>query len=289
MSYTIAEAMTDAANKLSAAGVDAPRLAAQVLMAHVLGMPRSRLLADSQSLLQPHQLDDYCALIARCAAGEPLAYVVGHTEFYTLDLLIDHRALIPRPETELLVEIALNKCQDSSIRPMKVVDVGTGAGCIVIALAVNLPSVHFMAIDNSAEALELARVNAQRQCVDSHIQFLCGDLLAPVAGSVDGIVANLPYVTTNEWYNLPRNIRDYEPRAALDGGIDGLDLIRRLIAQAPRCINPDGWLLLEIGAAQGTAVSALAQQTFPQAEVKIHRDYAGLERVVEIQLRSEVQ
>jgi len=132
----------------------------------------------------------------------------------------------------------------------------------------------------------LARENAQRHRVDSRIQFLRGDLLSPVPGCLDGVVANLPYVATEEWASLPRHIREQEPRAALDGGADGLDLIRRLLSQAPQYVKLGGWLLLEIGAVQGPAASALARQAFPQAAVNVRRDYSGLDRVVEIQLRA---
>lgn len=295
MPPTLRDAVAEAAAGLDAAGVDSPRLVAQVLMAHTLGAPRASIMAYSpQHLLQPDQLSAYRALVARCVAGEPMAYVVGHTEFYALDFAADRRALIPRPETELLVELALArirlkmsnvKRQMSNIE-CQIVDVGTGCGCVAIALATQLPEVRFYATDISDEALTLARENAQRRDVGSRIQFLHGDLLAPAPAQVEGVVANLPYVTTAEWQSLPRHIREHEPRIALDGGADGLDLFRRLFAQAPQHVEPDGWLLLEIGATQGQAVSALARQAFPQAGVSLHRDYAGLTRIAEIQLRA---
>jgi release factor glutamine methyltransferase len=168
----------------------------------------------------------------------------------------------------------------------QIVDVGTGCGCIAIALATQLPDLRLIATDISADALSLARENAQRHKVSPRIQFLQGDLLAPAPVQVEGVVANLPYVTTAEWQSLPRHIREHEPRIALDGGADGLDLIRRLFSQASRSIKPDGWLLLEIGATQGQAVSALARQAFPRAAVNLHKDYAGLQRIVEIQFHA---
>jgi len=164
--------------------------------------------------------------------------------------------------------------------------VGTGCGCIAVSLATHLPDARLIATDISAEALSLAHENAQRHKVGSRIQFLHGDLLAPVPEQVEGVVANLPYVTTVEWQGLPRHIREHEPRIALDGGADGLDLIRRLFSQATQHVKPDGWLLLEIGATQGQAVSALARQAFPLASVSLHRDYAGLTRIAEIQFRA---
>ena len=284
--------MADATAKLRTAGVNSPKLVAQVLLAHTLGVPRANIMAYSpQQPLQSHQLATFRERVARCVSGEPVAYVVGHVEFYGLDFLTDRRALIPRPETEHLVELALKKPQISDplkreISKSQIVEVGTGSGCVVVSLAVKLPELRLIATDISADALALAHENARRHKVSSRIQFLRGDLLAPVTVRVDGVIANLPYVTTAEWQNLPRHIREHEPRIALDGGQDGLDLVRRLFAQASQRVKPDGWLLLEIGATQGQAVSALARQAFPLAAVNLHRDYAGLTRVVEIQLRA---
>jgi release factor glutamine methyltransferase len=284
----IGGALADATAKLIAAKIDAPKLVAQMLLAHALGVPRANIFAYPQKQpLQPHQLTTFRGLLNRCISGEPVAYIVGHAEFYALDFLTDHRALIPRPETEQLVELVLARVKSqSSNSKYQIVDVGTGCGCIVISLATHLPDLRLMATDISGDALALAHENARRHKVNSRIQFLRGDLLAPVPGRMDGVIANLPYVTTAEWQNLPRHIREQEPRVALDGGPDGLDLIRRLFSQAPRYVKPDGWLMLEIGATQGSAVSALARQAFSLAAVNLHRDYAGLTRVVEIQFRA---
>ena len=288
MPSTIREALAEATGRLTTAGVDAPKLVAQVLLAHALGVPRdSVLISPPHHVLQPHQIVSFRALVARCVEGEPMAYVVGHTEFYALEFQIDRRALIPRPETEQLVELALRRLEVLNLPPQTlVVDVGTGSGCIVVSLAVKLSNVRFMATDISSDALALAHDNAKKHKVNSRIQFLRGDLLAPVPVRADGVVANLPYVTTAEWQSLPHHIRNHEPRTALDGGADGLDFIRRLLSQASKHVKPDGWLLLEIGSTQGPAVSALARQAFPMAAVNLHRDLAGLTRVVEIQLRA---
>ena len=288
MPSTIREVLAEATGKLTTAGVDAPKLVAQVLLAHALGVPRaSVLISPPHHVLQPHQIVSFRALVARCVEGEPMAYVVGHTEFHALEFQIDRRALIPRPETEQLVELALRRLRVLNLPSQTlVVDVGTGSACIVVSLAVKLPNVRFMATDISSDALALAHDNAKKHKVNSRIQFLRGDLLTPVPVRADGVVANLPYVTTAEWQSLPHHIRNHEPRTALDGGADGLDLIRRLLSQASKRVKPDGWLLLEIGATQGTAVSTLARQAFPLAAVNLHRDFAGLTRVVEIQLRA---
>jgi len=296
MNNTIGGVIAEATATLSAAKVDSPKLAAQVLMAHALGLPRASVVVTPPSqALQPYQLTAFRALVTRCANGEPMAYVIGHTEFYKLDFITDRRALIPRPETEHLVELALARIQalpapvsvtQTGSLKTPIVDVGTGTGCIVISLAAKLPGMRFLATDISSSALALAQENAKRHNVGARIQFLRGDLLAPVPMRVDGVIANLPYVTTAEWQTLPRHIHDYEPRAALDGGADGLDLIRKLLAQAAQRVKPDGWLLLEIGATQGQAVTALVRQAFPMSGIALHRDYAGLTRVVEIQLRN---
>jgi release factor glutamine methyltransferase len=288
MPSTIREALAEATGRLTTAGVDAPKLVAQVLLAHALGVPRDTvLISPPHHVLQPHQIISFRALVARCVEGEPMAYVVGHTEFYALEFQIDRRALIPRPETEQLVELARRRLAVLNLPSSTlVVDVGTGSGCIVVSLAVKLSNVRFMATDISSDALALAHDNAKKHKVNSRIQFLRGDLLAPVPVRADGVVANLPYVTTAEWQSLPRHIRNHEPRTALDGGTDGLDFIRRLLSQASKHVKPDGWLLIEIGSTQGPAVSALARQAFPMAAVNLHRDLAGLTRVVEIQLRA---
>jgi release factor glutamine methyltransferase len=293
---SLGDAIADATAKLSAAGVDAPKLVAQVLMAHALGVLRANVVMSPPTQpLQPHQFNAYRAFVARCAEGEPMAYVIGTADFYGLEFAVDRRALIPRPETEHLVEMAQARIKaDPASSPLRqtsslkapVVDVGTGSGCIAISLAVKLPEARLIATDISSDALALATENARRHKVSARIQFLRGDLLAPLPVRAEGIVANLPYVTTAEWERLARNIRNYEPRAALDGGPDGLTYIRRLLSQAAQRVKPDGWLLLEIGATQGQAVTALARRTFPLAAINLHRDYAGLTRIVEIQLRA---
>ncbi len=296
MPNTLGEVIAEATSALSAAKVDAPKLVAQVLMAHALGVPRASVIVTPPSqALQAYQLTAFRALVMRCASGEPMGYAVGHTEFYKLDFITDRRALIPRPETEHLVDLAAARIQampaptsvtQTGTFKTPIVDVGTGTGCIIISLAVKLPAMRFLATDVSSSALALAQENAKKHGVNARLQFLRGDLLSPLPMRVDGVIANLPYVTTSEWQALPRNIREYEPRIALDGGADGLDFIRKLLAQAAQRVKPDGWLLLEIGATQGLAVTALVRQAFPLAGINLHRDYAGLTRMVEIQLRT---
>jgi release factor glutamine methyltransferase len=167
--------------------------------------------------------------------------------------------------------------------PPQIADVGAGSGAIAVALATHLPEATIYALDDSAGALAVTARNAHRHGVSNRVRPLQGDLLAPLPGAVDIITANLPYVTTGEWETLPPEIRLYEPRGALDGGPDGLGLIRRLLATAGRCLLPGGALLLEIGASQGEAVCTLARQSAPQSTIRLYQDYAGLDRLVVVQ------
>ena len=269
-------ALARAAAVLEKANIEEARLDAEILLAHALGITRAQLHAHPQGQLSSAELANYRQLIERRARHEPVAYIIGHQEFYGLDLLVDSRVLIPRPETELLVEKAIETSQRRSV----VTDVGTGSGAIAVSLAIHLPQVLVYATDASAGALEVAARNCRRHGVEDRVHLLQGHLLEPLPEPVDLIAANLPYVSQAEWAQLPPEINCYEPRAALDGGLDGLDRIRRLLARAGEYLRPQGAILLEIGATQGEAVVALARCHFPAARVEIARDYAGLDRVV---------
>jgi release factor glutamine methyltransferase len=234
-------------------------------------------------------------LLERRLRHEPVAYLVNHQAFYGLDFYVDPRVLIPRPETELLVEQTL-RIADWKLRigdcdlsmhnsQLNIVDVGAGSGCIAITLAVHLENATIYAVDASDEALAVARINMERHGVADRICLVYSDLLANLDSRIqfDVIVANLPYVSEPELAGLPASVRDYEPVAwALAAGPDGLDLMRRLLDQARARLKPGGVILLEIGAAQGTAASALTRHHFPQADVRVLQDLAGLDRVVEV-------
>ena len=269
-------ALTQATTVLENAGIEEARLDAELLLGHALGITRAQLYTYPQSQLSSVELASFRQLIERRARREPVAYIVGHKEFYGLDLFVDDRVLIPRPETELLVEKAIEISQRQSV----VADVGTGSGAIAISLAVHLPQAQVYATDASPEALEVAARNCRRHCVEDRVHLLQGHLLEPLPEPVDLIVANLPYVSQAELAQLPPEISHYEPREALDGGPDGLDHIRHLLAQAGGHLKSRGIVLLEIGATQGQAVVALARRHFPAARVEIAQDYAGLDRVV---------
>ncbi len=272
-------ALSRAVIQLRNEGVESPRLDAELLLARVLGVNRAAILTRPEWRLTPKELTAFRRLVNRRAAREPLAYVVGHRAFYDLDLVVSPHVLVPRPETELLVERALELARRRE-GPLRIADVGAGSGAIAVTLAVHLPAATVYALDDSQGALEVAAENARRHAVADRVHCRHGDLLAPLGQPVDLIAANLPYVTTEEWEGLAPEIRRYEPRAALDGGPDGLGIIRRLLAMAPPYLWPGGVLLLEIGASQGAAVAALAREHFPQAEVRVEQDYAGLDRLV---------
>jgi release factor glutamine methyltransferase len=271
-----------AIDRLTTAEVDAPSLTAEVVLAHTLGISRTQLLTLSDRSLAPDQLARAQRDIDRLVAGEPLAYVVGHKEFYDVDLLTDARALIPRPETECLIEHALNALVDHPA-PL-IVDVGTGCGAIAVTLARHLPCARIIATDLSADALALARENAQRLGVANRIEFRAGSLLEPVTESIDLLAANLPYIDDKDWPYLAKTIRGHEPKMAFIGGLDGLDLVRSLLRSAPRVTHSDSVILLEIGAYHGDAVMEIARQNFPRAFIEIKPDYAGLDRLAVIEV-----
>ncbi len=279
------EALRWGEHSLVQSAVDSPRLDAEILLAHALGITRAQLHAHPQSQLSSGALATYRQWIERRARHEPVAYIVGHKEFYGLDFFVDERVLIPRPETELLVEKAIEIAKHQPDRGQFVAaDVGTGCGAIAVSLAVHLPRITVYAADASAEALEVAARNCRRHDVENRVHLLRGHLLEPLPEPVNLIVANLPYVSQAELAQLPPEISRYEPREALDGGPDGLDHIRRVLAGGGEHLKPRGVILLEIGATQGEAVVALAQGHFPAARVEIAQDYAGLDRVVMVEM-----
>ncbi|MBI1885194.1 MAG: peptide chain release factor N(5)-glutamine methyltransferase [Chloroflexi bacterium] len=287
---TVQEALRQGARLLSAeGGSDEANLEAELLLGHALGLDRAHLYQHLREPLTPEQQSAYDGLLERRRRHEPAAYITGRREFYGLDLEVTPAAMIPRPETELLVELALDfagsrvRGQGSGVSgsEFRVVDVGVGCGAIALALAANLPpEVRVVGIDVSAEALALARRNAERLGLGGRLLLVEGDLLGPLASPVAVIVGNLPYVRTADWEAAPPEIRCFEPRRALDGGPDGLRLIERLLRQAPAYLKPAGALVLEIGDKQGTAASALAGQAFPRAQVRAERDLSGLDRVL---------
>jgi release factor glutamine methyltransferase len=269
---------------LSNEGVESPRLDAELLLSHVLDANRATILAWPERRLTPKELTAYRDRVARRAEREPLAYILGQREFFGLDFAVDPRVLIPRPETELLVEHALRRARELATPP-QIADVGAGSGAIAVTLAVHLPEATVSALDGSVDALAVTAENARRHRVSDRLCCLHGDLLNPLPRPVDLITANLPYVTTAEWGVLAAEIKGVEPRSALDGGHAGLTLIFSLLAMAGPYVRPTGAILLEIGASQGPAATALARDNFPQADVLLYQDYAGLDRLLVVETR----
>jgi release factor glutamine methyltransferase len=280
----IGQALQEATDSLRAI-TSAPRLEAEVLLSHVLDTSRTVLSAYPEHALTHDQLSSYQSLVHRRVSNYPLPYLTGRVEFYGLEFEVTPDVLIPRSETETLVDLALAR------RPATVVDVGTGSGCIAVALATHLPDAIIYTIDISPAALAVAQRNAERHGVVEQVHLLVGDVLSPRPGPVDLIVSNPPYISSGQCASLPASIRDHEPRLALDGGPDGMAIIQRLLVQAPAVLRqpepeegrPGGGLLIEIGADQGKAATRLARTFLPQAVVRVHPDLAGRDRVLEVQ------
>ncbi|MGQ9711316.1 MAG: peptide chain release factor N(5)-glutamine methyltransferase [Desulfotomaculales bacterium] len=275
----VRDALVRAQAALRAAGSTSPVLDAEVLLAHVLDTDRAALYAAPERELTQGQVARYRELVAQRLDGVPVAYLTGRKEFMGLDFQVNPAVLIPRPETELMVERALALLQDLP-RPL-VVDVGTGSGAVAVSIARHHPGAVVYAVDIAAAALEVAGANARRHGVTERVLCLEGDLLGPlppgVARQVDLICANLPYVPSPDLPHLPRDVR-HEPRLALDGGLDGLGVYRRLVPQAARFLRPGGHLLMEIDPRQ--AREALSLVPAPDWDVFIERDLSGKERLV---------
>jgi len=290
---TVGMALNSATQRLREAQIDTAFLDAQVILAHVLGVDRPWLFAHPEVELTARQSDQFTERIARCMAREPVAYLVGRKEFYGLELQVDARVLIPRPETEMLVDEVLREIEARGNSPidgfqpqaLRVADIGTGSGAISLAIASHAPSTRIYAVDISRKALAVARANVQRHDSRRQITLLHGDLLSPLPEPVEIIVANLPYISTAEYTELDTTVREYEPRLALESGPQGLDAIRRLLQAAPGHLAPNGIIYLEIGWQQGPIVKELVHTLLPQArEVDVHQDYQGLDRLVAIAL-----
>lgn len=271
---------------------DSPDLDAQVLLAHLTDKPRTWLAAHPDSPLSDPLLASARDAVSKLIAGTPLPYILGHWEFFGIDFELTPDVLIPRPETELLVEQALIWLQSrpaTNLSSLRVADVGTGSGCIAVSLAHHIHDLRVLATDLSLPALEVARRNALRHRVANRVDFVQCDLLPPhpnplpTESHFDVICANLPYIPTQTLEHLPLYGR--EPTLALNGGSDGLDPIRHLLKIAPEWLAPDGLILLEIESGQGMAVVSLAYDSFDHATINLRRDLAGKERLVAIRLK----
>jgi len=278
---TLRDVLVSTTQSLLRAGfADAP-IEAELLLGHILGMSKTQLYTQPEKVLTSRETEELRRLVERRLAHEPIAYILGHCEFYGIDFYIDSRAFIPRPETELLVEKAVELGRRIYQRgnEFTIADIGTGCGAIAISLALALPEARIYATDISASALQVAKVNCERHGVNSRVELLQGNLLEPLPEPVNMIVANLPYVADCEFAALSPEIREYEPTVALAGGKDGLDRLRQMLEQVPGKLNQRGCLVLEIGEGQGNRVSSLIKDSFPEADVQLFCDLAGIERV----------
>jgi len=258
-----------------------------MLLSDLLETTRPRLYVEAACPLSVDQQAAYVGRLQRRLHGEPVQYITGKQEFWSLEFAVRPHVLIPRPESEVLVEqgvrLAREWCITHPHARLTILDVGTGSGNLAISLAHTLPQAHVWAVDRTYEALQVARQNAQRLGVAERLHWVCSDLGTALQGGKRCFalcVANLPYVTTTEWHRLPPEIKDYEPSGALCGGQDGLDLVRRLIAASAGILAPGGVVLLEVGWQQATAVQEMIRQQGHFSSIGIYHDLAGIERVV---------
>lgn len=267
---------------------DSPALDASVLIAHILNKPRTWVVAHPESTLTSEQQDQLNTSLERLESGEPLPYVLGHWEFFGMEFIVTPDVLIPRPETELLVEKATAWLNRHPSQNRAVADVGTGSGAIAVSIAVNVPDSNILATDISSQALQIATQNAIYHGVDGKIDFMECDLLPRPprdelgARTLNLVCANLPYIPTQTMLGLP--IYGREPTLALDGGHDGFALIRKLMQIAPNFLLPNSLMLLEIEASLGKQALQLAHALLPNANIRLHKDLTGRDRLLEIQL-----
>lgn len=277
--WSVKRVLAWAADDLKRRGNEGGRLDVELLLGRVLGLDRIGLIMQSERPLAPAELSAFRDLFKRRRSGEPVAYLLGEREFYGISLRVDARVLIPRPDSERLVEVALTRTRERSMRG-EALDLCTGSGCVAIAFARHRPTWSVTASDISADALALARANAHRTGAIRNLRLLVGSLFAPVAEQrFDLVTANPPYIATGELSTLPVDVRDFEPRLALDGGADGLDLVREIAERGPQHLTPGGVLAMEIGADQGAPALAILQRC-GYREVELARDLAGRDRVV---------
>jgi len=274
---TVHNLLSQASRCLQQAGIETPRLDAEVLLARATDSSRTALIAHPETVPAEEQAEQFQRWVELRTERMPLAYIIGSREFYGLEFEVGPAVLVPRPETEILVETAIGLLRD---RPCTVADLGVGSGAIAVALAVSLPEAHVYGTDCSQEALEIAARNAEKHGVGPRIHLRHGDLLQPLEGlQFDAVVSNPPYIRSDEIPLLQPEIALYEPREALDGGPDGLDYYRRIVPGAGAYLRPGRWLLVELGIGQSPEVRRMFREN-GYIDVRAVNDYAGIERVV---------
>ncbi len=289
LSLTVDEALQRASFNLKKAGVEDAPVEAEILLAYVLKKNRLQLHLSKQELLPCSAHDIFLDLVERRCKGEPTAYITGHKYFYGRAFRVDRRVLIPRPETELIVERSLcfaEECKNSGVANLSILDLGTGSGVLAVTLALEITDAEIWAVDFSPEALEVARLNADDNKATKRIAWLEGDYLHAIEGVVSGkgfnlIVSNPPYLNSKDMENLPQGIKEYEPASALYGGPDGLEGYRQIIKKVPSFIKTPFKLIVEIGSSQEEEVTRILEAASLFSEIKCYPDLAGLPRVVE--------
>lgn len=261
-------------------GLASPRLDAEVLLSDCLKTDRSGLYMNSERLIADEELTGVLSCVERRQKEEPVAYIVGRKEFWSLIFEVNSRVLVPRPETELLVEEVLKNCSDSGDRGINILEIGTGSGAISVAVASEFKKAHIVATDISAEAVKMARENAEKNGVANRISFICGNLFEAVSGEFDIIISNPPYISAEEFKQLPPEVRDFEPKEALLAGPEGTEFHYKLITEGSRYLKCGGWLFMEMGAGQKDRVASMLRDSKTYDNIGFRADYAGIDRVV---------
>ncbi|MGB8658120.1 MAG: peptide chain release factor N(5)-glutamine methyltransferase [Candidatus Zixiibacteriota bacterium] len=283
MSNTCLDILNRAVEKLRSEGIDRPRTNAELLLEAVLGVKKIDLYLDRDRALTPQHILKINQFIQERISGKPLQYIVGSTEFFGSEFEVNQSVLIPRPETETLVEIVIDRLK--GIPQPRIIDLGTGSGAIAISLAKNLNGSCLFATDISSDALTLAGRNAKRHRVESQIEFLCGDLFEPLRSknleeTIDCVVSNPPYVSQEEFARLPKEVRDYEPVVALKSSEDGVSFHRKIVEESLSFLKKGGMLALEVGLGQANKVAELVREQMDFKNTEIKKDLGGIDRIV---------
>jgi release factor glutamine methyltransferase len=276
----IFQALEKAEALLKRERISTPRLDAEVLLCHAIGKDKHYLYKNPGKLLNDNENDLFQVLVERRRGREPVAYIVGKKEFWSLDLEVTREVLIPRPDTEVVIEETLRISDELNKENLRILDVGTGSGAISIALATQLKDSTIVAVDSSMEALRIARRNAEKYEMGERIHFLCGNLLKPLSEKFDIVVSNPPYVSEAEFERLPDEIRKFEPKGALVSGKDGTECYRELVEDAKYLLESGGWLVMEMGWGQAEAIGEIIRTDGSYGDVLFRRDLGGRKRVV---------
>ena len=280
---TVGATIADARLRLASAGIETPGLEARLIAAHIFACDIATLIGHPERTVETRKVAQFEEALQRRLCREPLAYILGEREFWSLSLRVTPDTLIPRPDTETLVEATLAWCATRGGGP-RILDLGTGSGCVLLALLIELPAAHGVGVDISPSALSVARANAERLGVEGRAAFVCAHWSSALSGTFDLIVCNPPYIADSEWGGLAAEVRDFEPALALRGGADGLDAYRTILSELPRLLAPNGSAFIELGGMSAAAVAGLAA-TYDIEPNEITNDLAGRARCQQLLLR----